>query len=106
MSELVRLLRPAATKRSSDDRASPAKNEAQPPPSTSLAQEGSPIVADAIRPTYLSLIEAADYLGITPAGVRKFIASGQLPAYRLGKRPIRIRLEDLDGMFTRIPAAS
>lgn len=48
---------------------------------------------------YLSVDEAAEKLERHPATVRKLIASGQLPAYRLG-RAVKIRESDLDKAYT------
>lgn len=47
----------------------------------------------------MTLPEAADYLGATVRGLRHWISTGQLPAYRLGARAIRVKREDLDAML-------
>lgn len=52
---------------------------------------------------YLTLTDAADYLGFAERTVRRYIASGELPAYRLGPRQIRIKVTDLDALMTPIP---
>jgi excisionase family DNA binding protein len=52
----------------------------------------------------LSLAEAASVLGVNVKTVRRAIAEGRLPAYRVGKL-IRVRSEDVAGLFTRIPTA-
>lgn len=57
--------------------------------------------------------EAAEYLGLTPGQVRKYVNGGELKAYRIGKRhgklkdvrPIRILAKDLDEFVTRNMAA-
>ena len=54
---------------------------------------------------WLTQAEAADYLGITDRTGRNLIAAGDLPAYRLGKRMMRINADDLDAMLRRIPTA-
>lgn len=46
-------------------------------------------------PVYLSLEEAADAMSVSVKTIRRWIAAGTLPAYRCGKRAIRIKLEDL-----------
>lgn len=54
--------------------------------------------------TYLDPAEVANYLGISERTVHRRIAEGALPAYRVGPRHIRIRREDVDALFVRIPA--
>jgi len=44
---------------------------------------------------YLSPEEAAETLGLSPETIRAYIRSGELPAYRFGKR-YRIRTVDFD----------
>jgi excisionase family DNA binding protein len=51
---------------------------------------------------YLSLTDAATYADLSVKTVRRRIADGTLPAYRTG-RLIKIRREDLDGLFRQIP---
>ncbi len=53
----------------------------------------------------LSVEQAATYLGVNRLTVRRRIASGDIPAYRLGPRLIRIRPEDLDALLRPIPSA-
>lgn len=47
------------------------------------------------NPDLVSIERAAEFLGVTTRAVRKWISSGELPAFRLGKRTIRIDYEDL-----------
>ena len=47
-------------------------------------------------PVYLSLEEAAEAMSVSVKTIRRWIAAGTLPAYRCGKRAIRIKLEDLE----------
>lgn len=63
-------------------------------------------------PRYITLQEAAEILSVSPKSIRRYIASGQLPAYQLGRRgpgggarPIRLRLEDVEALLRRIPTA-
>lgn len=56
-------------------------------------------------PVYLSLEEAAECMSVSVKTIRRWIAAGTLPAYRCGKRAIRIRLEDLESAPRQIPAA-
>ena len=47
----------------------------------------------------------AELLGLSVRTIRRRIASGQLPAYRSGRKVIRIKTSDLDRIFRRIPSA-
>jgi excisionase family DNA binding protein len=47
---------------------------------------------------YVGITEAATYLDITAKTVRKLIATGELPAYRLGTKILRIKLADLEAV--------
>ncbi|CAL8977578.1 hypothetical protein PROP_02225 [Propionicimonas sp. T2.31MG-18] len=53
---------------------------------------------------FISLATAADMLGISVHTLRRRIAAGELPAYRSGRRIIRVRINDLDKMLRRIPS--
>jgi excisionase family DNA binding protein len=57
-----------------------------------------------VIPVYLSLDEAAESMGVSVKTIRRWIAAGTLPAYRCGKRAIRIKLEDLEAAPRKIPA--
>ena len=55
---------------------------------------------------WVSLSGAAAYLGVGTKTVRRYIADGQLPAYRLGGRTtIRVKASDLDALLRPIPTA-
>lgn len=54
---------------------------------------------------YVSLTTAAQYLEMTEAGIRKFIAEGRLTGYRVGKRSIRVDMREVDALLTPIPSA-
>ncbi|GAB3652921.1 hypothetical protein GCM10027596_02650 [Nocardioides korecus] len=56
-------------------------------------------------PVYLSLEDAAEAMSVSVKTIRRWIAAGTLPAYRCGKRAIRIRLEDLEAAPRQIPSA-
>lgn len=58
-----------------------------------------------VSSNYISLDQAAERLGVNPRTIRGYIAAGDLPAYRLGKRLIRVRPEDIDALLRRIPTA-
>jgi excisionase family DNA binding protein len=48
---------------------------------------------------YLSVKRAAEYIGLTPATIREWCESGQLPSSKVGKQ-WRIRREELDSVLT------
>ncbi|MGI8537921.1 MAG: helix-turn-helix transcriptional regulator [Mycobacteriales bacterium] len=54
----------------------------------------------------LSLPQAAELTGYCSATIRRWVASGHLPAYRVGPRGIRVKRSDLDALAVQIPAAS
>jgi excisionase family DNA binding protein len=54
---------------------------------------------------YCGVAEAAIYLDITEKTVRKMIALGELPAYRINPRIIKIKIADLDALGQRIGGA-
>jgi excisionase family DNA binding protein len=58
------------------------------------------------REPYLSKTESAEYLGVSTKTIRRLIASGALPAYRVGPRNIRIKASDLEALARPIPTAS
>ncbi len=51
----------------------------------------------------VTIPEAADFLGCHPRTIRRRIASGELPAYRVGSRMIRVSEDDLQVLLQRIP---
>jgi excisionase family DNA binding protein len=63
------------------------------------------LTAAAPVPQYVSMIEAAEILGVTDRTIRNLISRGVLPAYRLGgKNRLRIKLSDVESVLTRVPA--
>ena len=56
-------------------------------------------------PVYLSLEEAAEIMSLSTRTIRRRISDGTIPAYQCGRRPIRIRLDDLEAALRRIPSA-
>lgn len=51
---------------------------------------------------HLSLQEAADYLGVCTKTLRRRIAEGALPAFRVG-RVIRLRRRDVETLLVPVP---
>jgi excisionase family DNA binding protein len=51
----------------------------------------------------VSLPEAADILGLSVKTVRRYIASGDLDAVRLGRRTIRIKTDSLERLIDAHP---
>lgn len=45
---------------------------------------------------FITQQQAAEVLGVTDRTIRKMIADGRLPAYRLGPRVIRLRLDEVE----------
>lgn len=63
-------------------------------------------VIESTKPgAFISLSTAADMLGISVHALRRRIAAGELPAFRTGKRIIRIRVADLEKLLRRVPVA-
>ena len=56
-------------------------------------------------PIYVSLDEAADMMSLSTRTIRRRISDGTIPAYQCGRRPIRIRLDELESALRRIPSA-
>ena len=52
----------------------------------------------------ISLSTAADILGISFHTLRRRISAGELPAFRTGRRIIRVRVTDLERLLRRVPA--
>lgn len=52
-----------------------------------------------------SIEEGAEYVGVSPITVRRWIAAGRITGYRAGPKILRIDLDELDAMLVPIPAA-
>jgi excisionase family DNA binding protein len=55
---------------------------------------------------YVGITEAATYLDVTQKTIRKLIASGDLPAYRLGTHVLKIKIADLDAVLKPVPGGA
>ena len=69
---------------------------------------GGIVVSDKQVAAYASISAAAEYLGVAPRTIRRLIAAGRLPAYRVSHKLVRVRLRDLDALLesTRTPWAN
>ncbi|QBX57321.1 DNA-binding protein [Nocardioides seonyuensis] len=56
-----------------------------------------------VTPVYLTLDEAADLMSLSKKTIRRRISDGTIPAYKCGRRHIRIRLDELEDALRRIP---
>jgi excisionase family DNA binding protein len=60
---------------------------------------------DSTKPgAFISLTQAAEMLNISVPTLRRRIAAGELPAFRSGRRIIRIRVSDLEAILRRVPS--
>lgn len=50
-----------------------------------------------------TLTQAAERTGISTWTLRRRIASGELAAFTVGRRILRVRPEDVDGLFRPLP---
>jgi excisionase family DNA binding protein len=57
------------------------------------------------RAPKVSIQAAADKYNISTRTIRRYIAAGRLPAYRVGPSLVRIDLDDLDRLARPIPNA-
>ncbi|WP_350002558.1 helix-turn-helix domain-containing protein [Pseudarthrobacter sp. WHRI 8279] len=55
-------------------------------------------------PEFLTLAQAAEIVGTSERTVRRLIESGSLPAFRIGPRAVRVRIEDVRAQAKPIPA--
>ncbi|WP_333894517.1 excisionase family DNA-binding protein [Mycolicibacterium gadium] len=51
---------------------------------------------DPLRHRYVTIIQAAEYLGVTDRTIRQMIVDGRLTGYRSGRRLVRVDLNELD----------
>lgn len=56
-----------------------------------------------VEPEWVSLREAAKIYAVSTYTLRRRIASGDLPAVKLGYKLIRVRISDLERLFPAIP---
>lgn len=65
----------------------------------------SKIDPESSPPAWLLVHEVAAELRMTRRGVEKMIAEGRLPAYRVGKRALRVRRSDVDALMVPVRTA-
>lgn len=46
----------------------------------------------------IDLARAAEYLGVSVQSIRRRIAEGSLPAFRIGPRSVRVYVDDLEAL--------
>ena len=60
---------------------------------------------DSTKPgAFISLTKAAEMLSISVPTLRRRIAAGELPAFRSGRRIIRVRVSDLQKVLRKVPS--
>lgn len=50
---------------------------------------------------YVGIAEGAAYLDLSEKTIRRLIDRGELTAYRFGNRVVKLKLADLDAIYTR-----
>ena len=68
-----------------------------------LVNHSSETTPNAAR--YVSLDVAAGRLGCSERTLRRMVSAGEIPAYRLSKRLLRVDWNDIERMLRRIPTA-
>jgi excisionase family DNA binding protein len=58
------------------------------------------------RKQLISVEQAAAYLGLNIRSIRRYIADGRLPAYRVAGTSIRVDQADVDALIRPVPAAA
>ena len=57
-----------------------------------------------VLPVDLSIEEASEVMSLSTKTIRRRISDGSIPAYRCGRRNIRIRLDELEAAFRKLPS--
>lgn len=70
-----------------------------------IAGKNKALMRAAIGTRYMTLAEAAEWYGVSERTLRRRIAEGTLPAYRIGPRAIRVSAADVEALAHRIPTA-
>lgn len=69
------------------------------------SQRTRPTPKQRTLPVYLSVEEAAQVMSVSAKTIRRRISDGTIPANECGRRLIRIRLDELEAAFRRLPSA-
>lgn len=74
-------------------------------PDMTPLERGSPVMSDTITGdpsefTLETLASAGARVEIAPRTLRRYVAEGRLPGYRIGKT-LRVRPQDVNGLFSR-----
>ena len=54
----------------------------------------------AVDEDYLTVAEAATLLRVAPSTIRRWIRQGDVPAYRIGRRRVALKRDDLSNLIT------
>ena len=54
----------------------------------------------------MTISAAAEYADVHPVTLRRWVAAGRLPAYRVGPRLLKIDLDELESIIRPIPVTS
>ena len=54
----------------------------------------------AVDEEYLTVAEAATLLRVAPSTIRRWIREGDVPAYRIGRRRVALKRDDLSNLIT------
>lgn len=57
------------------------------------------------RKRHIALNEAAEYLGVNPRTIRRYIAAGRITGYRVGPRLIKVDLDEIESLYQPIGGA-
>jgi excisionase family DNA binding protein len=68
-----------------------------PRPARPAVDTTDPALSDRLRPVEW----VAEYLGVSPHEVKRFAASGALPAVKLGHSTLRFRVGDVDAFIAK-----
>lgn len=55
------------------------------------------------NPSYVSLQDAAEHIGVSTRTLRRRVADGSLTAYRVGPKIIRVNLAEVEASLRPIP---
>jgi excisionase family DNA binding protein len=51
----------------------------------------------------MGIAEAAEYANVHPSTLRRRIADGQLPAYRVGPKLLKVDIDDVEALIRPVP---